>query len=235
MPDGLGNQIGAFHEGDGAGIQTLYEGDGTVLWNAIPDSVVKQFVASSATSGGNWTSEDGNVTLSAVGSPTVQSAALNGEDTVYYDGVDDGHENVSFSLAQPLAIIAVWKVPNGGSNSTRSVHSQQNDSDLRPLPNYNGNISIFAGGNLISGAAANTNWNIHSAIFDGPNSETRTGGSTDATGDAGGDDMEDITVAYDSGAGYSEIEMAEFWILDNPTSQDVADSEQYLNDKYAVF
>lgn len=203
---------------------------------AIPDSVTYQFVASSTSSGSDWTSEDGSLTLSATGSPTIQSNDLNGEDTLLYDGVDDYHRTTNISITQPLAIVAVYQYQATGQGGSRAISdTDAPSSELRLDPDDgNGKYEIYAG-NRVDNTATDTQWRIHSGIFDGANSESRLDGSTDASGDAGSNDPSGLEVAHREAGDHTEIKFAEFWVLDNPSLQDVKDSEQILNNKYAVY
>lgn len=201
----------------------------------IPDSVKHRFIAANGTDGGDWTSEDGNVTLSALGSPTIVSNDLNGEDVYSYDGTDDGHQDTSFSLTQPDAIIAVYQLPTTGQGGSRGMGDTGSSQHFLDPDDGSSNLGINAG-SALSGSSRDTNWNIHTGLFDGMNSETRVDGSSDNTGNAGSNDMDEFDVAYNSnGDSHTELKVAEFWILGAPSDQDILDSEEFLNDKYAVF
>ena len=208
--------------------------DGSEI-SAIPDSVEYQFAASSASNGSDWTSEDGSLTLSVIGSPTIQSGALNGEDTVYYDGADDGHRGTNVNISQIFGIVAVYQYPTTGQGSSRGIGDTNSTRAYLDPDGVNSSFEMSAG-NYIGNAATDTNWHIHSGYFAGSNSENRLDGSTNVQGDAGTNSLEEIDVAYNqNGTTYTELEVAEFWILANPSLQEITDSEQILNDKYAVY
>jgi len=95
--------------------------------DVIPDSVEYQFVASSGTDGGDWTSEDGSVTMPAGGSPTHQSGP-NGETVYYYDGAGDSHGPATITtISQPTAIVGVLRYAPTGQNNARALGATDND------------------------------------------------------------------------------------------------------------
>ena len=208
--------------------------------SAIPDSIEYQFVASSTASGSDWTSEDGTLTLSALGSPTLQSGGLNGEDYLSYDGNVDGHEGTDgeLNITQPDALVGVFRTPTLGQAGSRFFGGDDDSTggNHHINPQANDIYRFFAGTPLESGSS-DTNWHIISAYADGANSYIRLDGSELVTGDAGTNDLTKLSVAYKSSSTveHTELDTPELAVLDSPTAQDVMDYEQYLNDKYAVF
>jgi len=204
---------------------------GTDGLTAIPDSLEHQFVASSWSGSNGWTSEDGELTLSVQDSPTKQSDALNGEDTISFDGSNDGFSNTNYSISQTFGIVAVYQYQTTGQSFSRAI---ADGSGTRLDPDgSNGDFSIAAG-TEVAGSDTDTNWHIHSGLFNGTDSQTRLDGSTETSGDAGTSGMSALRIA-NTGSDFTDIEFAEFWTLQNPSVQDLEDAESVLNDKYSVY
>jgi len=235
LPDGT--EVSEVILPDGATASEVIAPDGSTVFGGIPDSVEYQFVASSTSSGSDWTSEDGSLTLSVEGSPTILSGDLAGEDVLDYDGTNDAHTTTNISLSQPTAIVAVYRKDATTNNAEMALGGSRSNSRHLLTPDISSNdIYGINAGSGVDGSGSDNSYAIHSGYFDGTNSETRLNGSTDTSGDAGTNDLTDLSVAkWVEFGSYLDMSIAEFWILNDPSLQDVKDSEATLNDKYAIY
>ena len=200
----------------------------------IPDSVDYQFVASSWTEGASWDSEDGTASLNEVGSPTKQSGDLNGEDTIYLDGVDDAFENSSLSWSQPNAVVIVGRHISGSGEDSRFFDSQGSGRQILTA-DENGNFGIFAG-SWIEDGATDSNWHIFNPLYDGASSDLRVDGTESVSGDIGTMGLDGPVIgARDNFSAFHEMEVAEIWFMSSPSASDRDDADSILNDKYGIY
>jgi len=200
------------------------------LDSSIPDSVEYRFVASSTSDGSDWTSETGNLTLSVSGTTNIVSNGLNGEDYISYTSNGQHGEDPITNISQPYAITAVWQYPTLGQPGSRGVGTDGTNAFIDPDGGA-GEISATGSLRLDSGVADSTNWQIVTGYFNGIGSEIRVDGTIENVGDVGNNDLTALGVAFNG----TELNVAEFWIMDSPSSSDLDTTEATLNDKYSIY
>jgi len=235
--DGSGSSIGSIRLGDGSEISEVRTGAGDVLFSAIPDSVEHQFVANTWSENTNWQDQVGTATFDEKGDPTKQASNRNGEDTIGLDGNDDYFEdgNGEITQTQPSAIVIVVRHISGTGTSGRIV---TDTSGNRQLISVGGNSAdeyeYFAGSNTPTSGVSDTNWHIVNVLFDAGNSDMRIDGTLQASGDPGNNDLNSPLLGRSRGGANHEINVAEVWFMNNPTTADRNDADSFLSAKYGI-
>lgn len=210
-------------------------------YSAIPDSEdlqahwdVTQESLSDGDSITTLTDQSGNGNdLSAVGSPKANANGIGSNTTASLDGVDDGFEwPIPSSISQPYSIFFVAK-----QNAT---YSFQELWRTRATNNYfadtGGSWSVFAGNSTIdSGTTPDTTAHVFDT-FAKSTDELYLDGTQEASGDAGGDALQDtFHLGYDpDNSRFMELEFGELLLYPQDKSGIRSDVEQYLADKWGI-
>jgi hypothetical protein len=216
--------------------------DGETVFTALPSSgLLHDFNAQNvAVNDGNLVSEipDAETQVVLNGSGTMQEAGINGIKSIILDGVDDSFSESSTTRNQPLAIFTVLDANDSGdlaavlSSSTTRFHAYLD---------YRANFdSYLDAGIFVNGSPPPTGTMIYSAIFDGPSSSARINATTLASGDAGNNNLDGISIG--SREANSDRFLDGLWSrtliydLDQLTADSsISEVETKLNDKYAIF
>ena len=207
--------------------------------SAIPDKTVAHYDASqlSLNDGDTvsvWPDEQGDNDLDIqTGSPTYVESGINGNPAIAFDGYGDGLEGTGFSVTQPNTTYVVFEYQSGFDDgrllsgvSERQITAWA-DPDGNNWRNYGGPGLSIVGSNDI-GIQQMT------AVFDGANSSIREDGVETAVGDAGTNDLDGLSVGYDSYRDdyYADAYVSEI-VLVNSGSVDL-DFENQLLEKWGI-
>jgi len=225
---------------DGQDVQEITV-DGDTVFSGIPDSDVN-YDATKLTgfSDGDpidtWPDEAGANDLSQATAslqPTYQTGEINGKPIVRYDGADDFHR-VSFStVSQPFQHFVVYKHRSNTINrwlidgaSTPAFYYETDGSNRREM---------FAG-SAIKGSDDDTNPHILTTRFDGASSSFRIDGTTDASGNAGSNGLDGLTVgARNTNANHGDYDVGEILVFFSALSTSDRDAvESFLADKWGI-
>ena len=182
---------------------------------------------------------DNDHELTASGGPTYISDGINGNPSVFYDGVDDKHIIDSWeNQPTPNHVFVVFNHQGGeservfgnGSGDNAFGHQYRND-------NGDGGQQLFNGESLNGGDSTLGGTHITTCYFDdGGESYIRTDGSLEVSGDAGTRDSEGFSLGVDKGEiGFWEGEIGEvLWYQTGLDSESEAQAEEYLSDKWGI-
>lgn len=179
--------------------------------------------------------------------PTLQNGAgdlLNGHPVVSSDGIDDwirGAFTSGGALTQPYTFFAIaaldaavlndsiTRTITGGDDAANQAMLMKNGS---PAPDK---WSIYTSVALV-GSSADSDWNIWTALFNGASSQFWHNGVSEASGDAGSQNPDGLTIAAHQAGGYNwRGEIAEIIIYDaNLSDADKNQVGQYLADRYGL-
>jgi len=213
------------------------------LEGTIPASVNYQWEADSLSlSDGDevltWSATTGGINLSSTGSPIFRSSGIKGEPAVEYNGVDEAHQSASaFTITQPNALYVVCKQDANTKHRVVTNNGSQGGSrQFLTLENSGPRTAMYAGSFLGNGDYDDTNPHILGGYFDGSNSELRVDGSVEATGDAGSQDLDGLTVGANNiiQSNFFKGKIAEVLIAESPSSADLDSIEAYLSNKYGI-
>jgi hypothetical protein len=206
------------------------DSDSFQLATAIPDSgLLHQYDWSAdSTTTSSVTDQAGNADLSG---NFTSFSDINGVQAGTFDGTDDTM-SAAFSTFDPVDVFAVARFEqnvdqifvDGESVYTHSVWHRSGD------------WHIFAGNNVDSNVAADTNSHIFGARF-GSTDELRLDGSEIFSGDAGANQPDGVTVGdrYDGSAQTANATIGELLYYDPSASgYSRADVETYLSDKWGI-
>ena len=201
----------------------------------LPDNTVAHYDASqlSLTDGDTvsvWPDEQGDNDLDTqTGSPTYVESGINGNPAIAFDG--DGLEVTGLSVTQPNTTYVVFEYRSGWDDGRVLSGVSERQLILWAALNRQ-NWLTFAGNRL----DATTDLGIQqmTAVFDGANSIIREEGVKIAVGDAGTNDLGDLSVGYDSfdDSNYADAYVSEIVVV-NSGSVDL-DFENQLLEKWGI-
>ena len=182
-----------------------------------------------------WVDESGNGhDLTSGTSPTYKTDVINGKPVVRFDGVGEFLDVAFSELPQPVTVFMVAVVRDTGVND---LFDSETSTDFKFHTDNDDSYAFFAGGDSnINGSTADINSaEIQTLLADGSDTEFRINGVQDASGNAGGDGLNGLTV----GAGkdddrHAEADIGEIAIYPEDKSGIYDDVEQYLSDKWGV-
>lgn len=242
MRDGTGDNIQAFHAGDGAEVQTVYQGDGTVLWEAIdaPDSDNLQSMYDASqlglTDGASVdTFPDSVGQRDLVGDASFVTDGINNEPVVHTDGVDDelsAGSGISLTEYTIAGVVELQDTEDGGIIADRDDSSngwsfQVDGDDWRVT---HGGVTAED-----STIGAVTDAVIYVLRYNGTTITLEINGNEVINSDAGYEDGSDIGIGRSRpGAGrFGNLYHAEHLYYDvyqdDPTVDDI---KSYLDDKW---
>ena len=203
---------------------------------AIPDNTVAHYDASelSLNDGDTvsvWPDEQGDNDLDIqTGSPTYVESGINGNPAIAFNG--DGLEVTGLSVTQPNTTYLVFEYRSGawdGGRVLSGVSERQLTAWASPQAK---NWCTYAG--VSPDASTDIGIQQMTAVFDGGNSIIREDGVETAVGDAGTNDLDGLSVGYDSfGSGYYADAYVSEIVLVNSGSVDL-DFENYLLEKWGI-
>jgi len=229
------------------GYSQVRKGDGTELWNAIPDSALLQIDATqdSASDGSSistltdFSGENNNLTG---GSATYQTGVRNGNPVYDFDGVDDEYTLSSPTTAQPYTLAYVVSFSDNGEKIT--PFSTFDDGGSRATIDHNftsedgdgDTVQGFAG-NLVSQGTPVGGWQLITAVFDGANSVIWRDGAKVVEGDLGTHDWSGFRIGnHYSSSRYLNGPLGEllFYDADLRDTGELSTEEQRLADKWGI-
>jgi hypothetical protein len=185
-----------------------------------------------------WGDQSGNnYDLILQGAPTITSNAINGHQTVTFNGTDEmGYRETTPELTQPLTFYIVFKQPTWTSGDYLFCSNSAN-APLLYQDGASANIYLVAGTALSSDPdLALDTYGIMTAVFNGASSELRTNDGTAVTGNGGANGGVGFNLANSSGLGnYCNIEVAYLIIrgaADDTATQDLFIT--YLKDRFGL-
>ena len=242
MQDGQGNVIGAFHEGVGGGIQTLYQGDGTELWSATgapdPENMLAHYDATSlflsdgesVNTWPNLASSDGDLTG---GNPIYKESLLNELPGVEFDGVDDVLSESDLSNDRPDETWVVGRWVDDSTETFTDADSTADGVNAMLLRINDGDFSQFAGSNL-NGPESDTEPHIFGNVYDGSDSVIEVDG-VEFEGDAGDRPWENFQIGQGvSVTGPGHVQAHEIIIYENRDDDRRPDVREHLSSKWGV-
>jgi len=204
--------------------------------SAIPDSAIAHFDAQSAFGSGDdgttvstWTDELGNYDVTG-GSPVVRESGINGFRAVEFDADDSLTAQFDATATQPNTIIGVFETSTAGT--VVSGYSTREEIYWNGGDN---SYAIFAGSSGVSGSNSD-NVAVVTALFDGANSFIRINGAEVASGDAGGNDLDGLSLGYESNIGrYLTGYIGEMVPCDAAlTTSEIEAEEQRMANKWGI-
>ena len=177
--------------------------------------------------------------------PTLQTNELNGEPVLRFDGSNDnlqGAFTTGGALSQPFTILIVAKLDAGAVNDDNyHILIDSDDSSNRMLAGNQPTDTpdtwrIYAGTNLDSANASDSDWNIWTCLYDGASSQFWHSGVSQASGNAGAHDGDGLTVGTNyNQSGAWDGDVAEILIYDSDLSDaDKNEVGNYLGDRYDI-
>jgi len=186
-----------------------------------------------------WPDEQGSRDLSAIGSPTYDTAnGIGSKPAIDFGGGSDEYafENGSLSLSQPTTIFAVIDIKATQINGDHGIVDHDGSGD-RQLLRFNAgtNWDVFAGSSL--GGSTDTSITQLTAVCDGTSSVLREEGVQTGSGDAGTEGLSGIDVGRRGGGDSWWVgKIAEIRLFDKRLSSAEIDSvELELANKYGTF
>ena len=207
----------------------------SVAGDDIPDSGEYHFVAEDLDSGDDdFVDRINDVSLSAIGSPSLGSDGLGGHNYVEYDGDDDGHGAASVDIIeQPFALISVVELlSTSGDNAIMSVQEDSLSAMLWDGDSRDSWSSWF--GDAMTGSE-NDSENVVGVVIDGDESEYRESGEVTGTGDPGDRDIEDLAIGFNAAAPdrFGNIRFYESVVIADRDQSKIDEWESYFLSKYA--
>lgn len=228
------------------GFAEVRKGDGTVLYSAgsdIPDSVANNTVhlfdardlsLSDGQSVSTWPDQVGSSDLSADGGPTFSAAGINGNPSVSYDGVDDGHEASSIdSTSNPTTVVSVFESNDTGSGR-RNLYTLDPTDGSSYLQWNDTNWFAWNGGG-ITGSSDGT-IQLASVIFDSSGA-IREEGTETVTGSTGTRSRDGIALGgdVDNSRRYWNGDIGLVRIIDGTVPEsDLAEYENILLNEWGI-
>lgn len=185
----------------------------------------------------SWTDLSGNgrhVTQADSGKrPVYRTSWQNGLPAVVFDGSDDFLRVTGLTLNQPNTILVVGK---STTNNTAIFDGDDSSHTHQVYRRGTGSWAMFAGTLLDSALAANGNWHLRTAKFQGATSYLRLDGAEIAAGAAGAQNLDAITVGgFFDGTGALNGDVGELLVYNAALSAgDLAAAEAYLRGKWGV-
>ena len=184
-----------------------------------------------------WTDETGNgYDLTAGSAPSYVASGLNGNPIVQFDGSGNYLDAAFTTVSQAFHIFIVVTQRRintssserymGSADSTNWTFQQLADAD---------DVNMFAGSNFNNSGVADTNAHIYSCLYDGSNTTLRQDGTIIATGNAGTNGMDGLTLGTNNnGDNPAPIDVAECLVYPMDKSGVQSDVESYLADKWGI-
>jgi len=190
-----------------------------------------------------WYDQSGNgndvSNATASGQPQIVNSGSviqeNGQPAIEFDGSDDFLESAyEVEYTQPSTYFVVTKYISG--NRIIGAGGPFTSSQ-RHLFYVNKNaFTPFAGTTNLRTGLLNSDNNLHTFIFDGPNSVWRLNGSQESTGDAGNNSTVGIAMGADgSGQNFGRIKMSELLFYASDQSSNQNNIETNINNHYSIF
>jgi len=180
-----------------------------------------------------WADETGNGhDLTAGTAPTYIADGIDGNPVVRFGGVDEFLDVAFSTISQPYSVFILFQFQSFDSNDLNFVTGPETGSGgLNFTSDMTGNDTYtINSGSSIRGGTVDTNPSIFSNILDGASSAMRKNGSQIASGDAGGDGMQGLSVGDNgSGAENAEIDVVEILVYPQDKSGIQSDVEEYLD------
>lgn len=218
---------------DVAGLKLWLKGDG-VFWQ---DGARTTPATADGDPVGAWddaSGEDNHATQATANArPLLKLNVKNGLPVVRFDGTDDFLSSL-LTVAQPGTVFIV-----ASRSATGERHMIDGTTELARWlvgGDVGGNWVIYAG-SVVTTSAQDTNWHLHTAVFDGASSSHRVDAASAGSGDAGALALTNPLI----GAGQGHIlfhqgDIAEVLIYDSALGTTDRDSvEAYLDAKYSIF
>ena len=161
------------------------------------------------TTGGWIDQSSNNHDVTFFNTPTVIINAINGNDAIRFDGVNQYGDTPAFARPQPFTIYIVSK-QIVTSALLRMVDGSQNDFRALISTFTSNRYSVYAGTHLLGDFTTQTNYDIITGVYSGVNSENRLNNAVTNVGNAGIGVASGFTIASKGGnAGeYSNQEVA---------------------------
>lgn len=219
--------------------------------DAYQDAARTTPVASDGDVVGNWTDLTANadhVSQATTGNkPTWQNGVgdqLNGHPVILFDGIDDylrGAFTTGGALSQPFTVFIVAKLDalavNDGSNrfvfdGDDGVNRALGGTNATPNPDT---WRISAGAS-VNGSASDSNWNMWLCLFNGASSQFWHNGISEASGNAGGNVIDGLTMGNGATGGVPWLgPVIECVIYDsNLSNADKNEVGNYLATRYGL-
>lgn len=196
---------------------------------------------------GSWTdkaSADHASQGTSANRPTLQTAELNGESVLRFDGSNDylqGAYTNGGVLDQPFTILVVSKLDASAVNDNVDHKMiDGDDSSDRAMIGKDGATTPddweFETGTSITGGAADSNWNIWTLVGNGASSRLWQNGISEAAGNSGAEEPTGITIgARYSAEDYWDGDIAEIVIFEaNLSNADKNTLGGYASDRYNI-
>ena len=204
----------------------------------IPDSDLlhTHWDASQISSIDPWEPEIGEVDLSPIGSPTLNTDAINDLNTVEYDGSNDGHQADSeLNISPPINVSVAFRLITVDSSSTTRLWFGNTD-DHQPRAGFDSDTDDFEAGwdsdDLIGPTVSDDEKYIAQLWDDGSEAGWDVNGTeedTKTSPDLGFSNTE-FRVAQQVDDRHENVEVYEILVYDgDPDRRDV---DEYLNDKW---
>jgi hypothetical protein len=182
-----GNEVSEIVLPDGSSASEVIAPDGSTVFSAIPDSNLYLRIAAyedsrSAGSVSSIPDQAGDNDLS--GSASIVDNGVNGLKSYEIDGQTI---STAFStLSQPTYIALSYEAISVDNSTSEFIYTSDGDADPRQIFNLRQpNLTTFAGSNLISSTAEDTDPHVHEAAYDGADSEQYQDDNSIASGDTG--------------------------------------------------
>lgn len=180
-------------------------------------------------------------TLTLTNTPTLNTASINGYNTITFNGTDEYGSTAAFTRNQPHTIYLVCKMITTG-NSLRVTDGLSTQYTAITNIVGPGGPSIYAGSHVqIIIAIDETNWFIWTGVFNGVSSYIRfqsAANDNNASGNVGASNASGLRVGASGGtpAGFANVEIAR--ILCYSGAHDLTTRtlvQNYLNKKYKIY
>lgn len=209
------------------------------LTNPITDNLLIDLDFDLATTSGVADQSPNADDMTFFNSPTVNSASLNGFNTVTFNGSNEyGDTPNDIDRTEPSTIYIVFKVLNG-TTSGRAFDCITPSQFQGLLNIYSANsLSLYSGTHLISNTATISNWMIVTCVFNGTSSIVKINSGADKSGDAGGNYSAGFRVASQglTPGGFANIEVARIIMYSaGHNGAERSSIQNYLNTLYKVY
>ncbi len=227
-----------FSPTDVAGLEEWFNADS--LPTLFQDSAKTTPITSDGDPVGAWVDQAGGVdeaiqTVTAA-KPTYRAsvALLGNRPALEFDGGDYLQGAFSATLSQPNTVFAVGRF----TATTNRIMFDGDDASNRHVFWANALSSDWEilAATLLTGSAANTNAHILTILYDGLSSAFYVDGTVDASGDAGVQSMDGITIGSQFGVAATFLGFISEWIIYDADLSTVDKNrvQNYLANKYGI-
>ena len=218
-----------------------FDGEGNLDTTAL-----LAFVGTGGTDNGfvtKWYDQSGNsndaINATASEQPLVVSGGTlvteNGKAAVDFDGVDDYLQNTSLVSSTPTTHYLVAKANSTGTTQ-RFTDGGVSSSTRHSIFQNASQFQYFAGG-IFTGAAEDTNQNLHYFLANGTSSEIAINGATASIGSGGTNTLNGLTFAarWDGAAQWGSNSIQELILFNSDQSSNRTTMETNINDHFDIY